>query len=475
MYLIERIRYNIMNKNEQIAIDVLNAVGGKENVSFVTHCMTRLRFNLKDQGIVDDKEVESLDGVIGVATSGGQYQVIIGQNVPKVYKEICDLTGIATSEAIEENLDAPKEKLTLKKIGQNILSYLAGSMTPLIPAMITAAMFKTVQVVVGPDFLNLISTESDVYLLCDFLYNAFFYFLPIFLGYTAAKKLNISPVMGLFMSAVLLVPGFVALAESETKFLVYGFIPTTVYNYSQTILPAILSIWVMSYVYKFFEKIIPDVLSTVFTPFVTMIVMVPVSLCVLAPMGSILGKYIADGLWAFGDFGGFLALAIVAGLWEFLVMSGMHQVLIVFALSAMMQNGSDTFVLTASTFATWAAMGMAFGAFLRIKKKEEKSLALGYFISAVLGGVTEPVLYGIGFKYKKPFIALFIGGFLGGLYAGITHVSFHVLGSANILMFLTYVAGGTGNIINAAIGASIAFIVTAILTYKIGFSNQTEV
>lgn len=150
----------------------------------------------------------------------------------------------------------------------------------------------------------------------------------------------------------------------------------------------------------------------------------------------------------------------------------MHQVLIVLAIGAMMTNGHDGFVLVASCSATWAAMGMAIGAFFRIRNKEEKSLALGYIISAMLGGVTEPVLYGIGFKYKKPFIPMMIGGFCSGLYAGLMHCTFHVLGSANVLMLFAYVAGGIPNVVHEAIAAVIGIVVAAVLTYLIGFDKN---
>ena len=160
-----------MANNAQIAADVLAAVGGKENVSSVTHCMTRLRFILKDAGVPKDDEVKKIKGVIGVAKAGGQYQVIIGQNVAKVYDEVCKLGGFAASAAIDENLDQDKakEKLTAKKIGSNIMNYLSGSMTPLLPIMLAAGMFKTIIVVFGPTMLNLLRTDSSLYILFDFM------------------------------------------------------------------------------------------------------------------------------------------------------------------------------------------------------------------------------------------------------------------------------------------------------------------
>lgn len=458
-------------KFQKIASDILNAVGGKDNISLVTHCMTRLRLNLKDESIPNQEEIKKISGVIGVVNTGGQLQIIIGQTVPKVYSAFCKEAGMKEQSAVDEKLDEKTEKLTPKRIGSNILNYLSGSMTPMIPAMITAAMFKTLQVIIGPDMLGIASAESDIYLLCSFLYSAFFYFLPIFLGFTAAKKLNMNPIMGIYAAALLLVPDFMALADAGTSITVYG-IPTSVNNYSQTVLPVILTIWVMSYVERFFKKVVPDVLSTIFAPFLTMVVMVPLELCLLAPLGSILGGYIGNGLLAFGAVGGFIAVAVVAGLWEFLVMTGMHQILIVFGITAMMTNGVDTFVLTAGGYATWAAFGMALGAFLRLRNKNEKSLALGYFISGVLGGVTEPVLYGIGFKYKRPFIAMAIAGFCGGLYAGITQVGTYVMGATNFLAVLGYVGGGTTNMINGCIGVAISLIMSAVLTYFFGFTEE---
>ena len=459
------------NTIEQIANAVLAAVGGGENISFVTHCITRLRFNLKDMGLPKQEEIKQIKGVLGVLVSGGQLQVIIGQNVPKVYAALCAQAGIQTQAAINENLDAPREKLTPKRIGGNILNYLSGSMVPMIPAMMAAALFKTLQVVVGPDMLNIVAADSSFYLLCGFVYSAFFYFMPIYLGYTASKKLGMNPVMGMLAACLLLVPDFMAMAGAETAFTVYG-IPCRVVNYSQSVLPIILTIWVMHYIDKFFKKIIPDVLSTVFVPFLTMVVTVPLELCLLAPLGSILGDFIGNGLLAFGNVGGFIAVAIVAALWEFLVMTGMHQVMIVFAISTIMSNGYENFILPAGGCATFAAFGIALGAFLRLRDKDEKSLSMGYFVSGILGGVTEPALYGIGFKYKRPFVAMAIGGFCGGLYAGITHVCTYVMGATNFLSILGFVNGGTANLINGCIASVIALAVSTLLTYFIGFTKE---
>ena len=459
-----------MADNKQIAINVLKAVGGKENVAGVAHCMTRLRFELKDMTIPQDAEIKKIDGILMAQVSGGQYQVVIGQNVSKVYTELCDIGGFATQEAVDENLDIPKEKLTLKTIGKNIMGYLSSSMVQMIPVIMAAGMIRTLMAILGPDFLGIITVESDTYILLDFLYNAAFYFMPVFLGFIAAKHMGVNQMLGAYMGAILIAPAFIAIAQSGQPFTVFG-IPCVVNDYSQSILPIFLSVWVMNYVYKFIAKFMPDTLSTIFTPFMTILVMTPISLCALAPLGSILGNYISQALWAFGNIGGFLGVALIAGLWQFLVMTGMHQVILMFMLNEIMSTGIGTGVCTSPAFATFAAFGVALGAFLRVRNKKEKSANLGFFISGVLGGVTEPTMYGICFKYKRPFIALVLGGFVGGMYAGLTDVCSYVVTSTNILALMTYVGGGTANLINGIVACILSMAVAAVSTYLFGFGK----
>ena len=462
----------IMADNRQIAKDVLSAVGGSANVSHATHCMTRLRLTLKDETKADDNVIKNIDGVLGVVHKGGQTQIVIGQNVPKVYQAFCEMGGIASGSAPAVETEKPKEKITVKGVLNNILNYLSGSLTPLIPVIIAAAMFKTIMAIIGPDMMGICSAESDLYRLLDFVYDAGFYFLPIYLGYTAAKKLGTSEVLGMFLGGILLAPDFIDIVNAGEAFRVFG-IPASLNNYSQSVLPMILSVYALKHVHGFFKKYIPDTLSTIFVPLLTMLVMIPVSLCVLAPLGSIVGTYISTGLLAFGGVGGFIAVAVIAALWEFLVMSGMHMVLIVTMMTIIMTEGSEAMVSPAATCATMAAIGMALGAFFRLKDKKEKSLSMGYFISGILGGVTEPALYGLGFKYKKPFIGMMIGGALGGLYAGITHVASYAVGATNFLIVLGFAAGGTANFVNGTISCVISLLAAAIATYFIGFDEKS--
>ena len=461
---------NQMADNKKIAQDILEAVGGKGNVTSATHCMTRLRLNLTDPAKAPEEAVKNVTGVLGVVQAGGQYQIIVGQNVPKVYSEFCKLTGLEAKEAIQENLDAPKEKLTLKKIGGNILGYLSGSMTPMIPIMMAAAMFKTV-LTVFTDLLHILPADSNFYILMDFMYDAGMYFMPIYIGYFAAKKIGMTPGLGMYLGGILLAPDFLNLVTSGVEFSVFG-LPVYMKSYAQSFLPIVLSV-AMAYLFeKLFKKIVPDVLSTIFVPMFTIFCATPVALVVTAPIGYILGDYIGAALIFLGDHTGFVGLAIIAGLWEYLVMTGIHGVLLMPAMTTMMGGGVDPCMFPAAKCATFAAIGMALGTFLRMKNKEEKATAGGMFISGLVGGVTEPVLYGIGLKYKRPFIAMSIGAAIGGLYNGITGVVAAAFAPSNFMGVLAFSGTTSGNFINGTIGCCVALIASAILTFLFGYSKE---
>lgn len=455
----------IMANNQQIATDVLHAVGGKENVKSVAHCMTRLRFNLKDMNAPKDEEIKAIKGVMGVARTGGQYQIIIGTNVDKVYEEVCNLAGISPSEAIPENPDAPKEPLTLKKVGSNVMAYLSGSLTPIIPVVLAAAIFKSIVAVFGPDMLGILSPDSNLYTLFTFVGDAGYYFFPLLIGYTAAKKLNASPVMGIFMGAILLHPTFVNLANEGASFDVYG-IPCAPQNYGSTILPILLTVWVMSYVEAFLKKHIPDAVKIMLVPTLTTAIMLPIALCVCGPIGGFLGNYICAAVIWFGNHFGFLGAAVIGALWEFLVMTGMHHVLIAQMIQLFAANGYDPVVSLGAVSASMAVTGMCIGMALALRDKEERALSWSYTVAAIIGGVTEPGLYGIGMKYKKPFIGMAIGGAAGGLYAGLLGVKAYVsVPVANFLALTAYTGGSASNIVNGVISGIIAIVVAAIATY----------
>lgn len=466
-----------MPDNSKIAADVLDAVGGKDNVTSVTHCMTRLRFTLKDSGIPDAKQIKRIDGVIGAQESGGQLQVIIGQNVPKVYDEVCRLGGFARKAAIDENLDADlqREPLTLKRVGNNILNYLSGSMVPMIPVLLCAGLFKTVAVVLGPTMLNVITEESDLSVLMNMLYNAGFYFLPIYLGYNAAKQIGLTPALGAFMGGILIEPTFVQMAADGASFSVYG-IPCTPGSYAQTVAPILLSVFAMYYIERFFKRIMPDALTTIFTPFLTMVVAVPLTLCLLAPLGSWVGEALAYLFQAAGN-AGYLVRVIATGLLcaVFLpvVITGMHTTFYMLAFATLATVGYDNFILVAFTIGLWPCYGMEFGSWLRMRDKHEKSQALGFFVSNIVGGVGEPFIYGMMFRYRRLFVVNTIAAFITGALAAALNVTVYVAGgSSNALNLVGFIGGDGNNFMMAVITAAIGFVVGAVLTYLFGFTED---
>lgn len=461
-------------KFDELASAVLNAVGGKDNVISVTHCITRLRFNLKDNSIPKDEEVENIEGVIGVMRTAGQFQVIIGQTVDKAYAALCEVGGFKP-DAISDEVEQKEEKLTVKSVFSKFLNVLSGCLTPLIPMLIAGSLFKTIVAICGPDMLNVLSAKSDLYVLFTFVGDAAFYFFPIVIGYTASKQFGVNPILGLFLGGILVHPTLTALVNAGEAFTVYG-IPCSLQAYSATIFPIVLSVWVMSYVEKFFNKVIPAALKMVFAPFLTIAVMLPIALCVLGPLGAFIGQYICEGILSLGDFGGIftiLAIALIGGLWEFLVISGMHWLLISTLIMVVSTNGSESLVGAAVVAASFSVGGMCLGAALRQKKAEERSLSLTYVIAQVIGGVTEPGLYGIGFGYKRPFIGMVAGGFAGALYGGIVGLTaYNLVPVASFLALLSYSGASTMNFVNGCISAAIAFIVSAVVTYVLGIENK---
>ena len=466
-----------MADNKQIAADVLDAVGGSKNVSYVSHCMTRLRFNLKDKSIADTAQIKKIKGVAGAQEVGGQLQVIIGTNVEGVYDELCALGGLAKQEAIDENLDAPEEKLTPKKLLDNTLNYLAGSMTPMIPLLLTGGLFKCLGVVLGSDVLGLFADDSDFITLTTIVYNAVFYFLPIFLGYNAAKVIGITPLVGALFGAILLEPTFVSMVEEGGSFTVYG-INAPLNSYEQTVLPVLLTVWAAYYVDKLFHRFIPEVLGT-FIPFFTVVVMLPISLCLLAPLGSWIGNLIAAVFTWIGEKGGVLkviGVALIAGLWTPLVISGMHMTLGMTAMTAFYTVGYDSFILVGANVANGALIAMMLVCMIKLRNREEKQAAGAYLAAKALGGVAEPFLYGMVLRYDRLLVCLIASSAVSGLVAGILNVSIYVIGLPgnlfDLLGILGFVGGGTSNLVGAVIAVLAGFIAGFVITWLFGFTED---
>lgn len=469
-----------MADHKNIAMSVLEAVGGPGNVTVATNCMTRLRLTLKDNGLADTEQIKKIPGVLGAQFSGTQLQVIIGPAVTKVLDEFVAASGVARGEAVDENLDAPAEKFawTPTNIGNAIMDYLSGSMTQLIPLFMAGGLFRTIAVVLGPQLFGLIAEDSATYqFLYTSLYEASYYFLPIYLGYAAAKKLGASMPLGMLLGGILIAPSIVsaAAAEGGGTISVYG-IPTAAANYSQTVLPIIISMPVLAFVERRIRKIMPDALQAVFTPFATMVITTPIALLLLAPLGNTIGTFLGDALFGLADMGGLgllLVMAILGAFWQLFVTAGMHMPIILVAIVQIVERGYDPYFLVSTNCAMFAVWGCAIGAFLRIKNKEEKGLALGHVAAAILGGVTEPALFGVVLRWRRTMLGMFVGGFVGAVLSGILGVTCYMAGGGtNFMIILNYLQGGMSNLVIALVGLLTALVLGAIVTFLFGFTKD---
>jgi PTS system beta-glucosides-specific IIC component len=448
---------------------ILANVGGKENVTGAVHCMTRLRLNLKDKGKVNVDAVKGVKGVLGAQFSGEQFQIIIGQTVSEVYPEFCAVAGVGAAAAIDENLD--KEPFDIKKVPSKMLDYISGSIAPILPILMGAGFFKMFYAILGPDLLNLFANESAIMQTLYMVGNAGLYFLPIYVAYGAAKKLNTSLPMALMLSALLVEPTFISVVSAGEPFNVYGLFPMQLNSYSQTVLPSLLMVWVLSYVFKFFDKHMPKSIKIIGVPFCTLLVMVPLELCVLAPVGNWIGMGLSAFFSGLYSIAGPLAVALIAAFWPFLVATGMHVAVVQIALLNLTQLGCDPIVLAGSNIANLALMGMTVSYFIRTKG-EEKQMAAANCITLIVGGISEPTLFGILLRNKRAMLCQIIGGFVGGLYGGIMGIAVYTLGASNILCLLQYAGGPSANFVNAIIAGIIAFIVAFAVGIVLGFGDE---
>lgn len=464
-----------MKKYEQIVNGILNAVGGKENIVSCFHCATRLRLQLIDDAKSDKAGLQKIEGVLGVQITAEQLQIIIGPHVGDVYLEFCELSGLPKEEAILENLDG-EDKKSWKKAAARVVDVLSGSFAAVLPIIISASFIKLIAMALGPTMFHVIEAESNLYTLFTFVGDAGFYFLPIFIGYSAAKKMGVSVMLGMFIGAIMLHPTLMGAIAEGRLFDVYG-IPMTLVNYSSSTIPVILIVWVMSYVEKLCNRWIPDALRMVFSPLITILVMLPIALCIVGPLGVNISSVLTNGLLALVSYGwlGAIVVSVLGGaLWNVLVLCRMHLTYYMAGVAIFIENGSDPVIMLTAVAGSFGVLGMSLGAFLKWRKdKENRALICGYLIAQVFGGVTEPAIFGVGMRYTKPFIGACLGGAAGALYYSLTHTAITTMAAAsNFMIFTQFLGGSQANLINGVIGGIVAAAVACAYTYLFGFREK---
>lgn len=402
----------MQSKFEKIAEEILERIGGAANISNCTHCMTRLRFTLKDTSLVKVEEIEALQGVLGIKNAGGQFQVIIGKDVNDVYDCVCKIANIKTTELDITDGEEAGEK---KKIGQQILDYISNAFIPLVPALVGSGMLKGFLSLFT--YLGWLDATSATYAVLSAAGNAVFYFIPLLIAYNTAKYLKANIVVAMVIMGALMEPNFTALAGAEDPLTLFG-LPLTVITYSSMIMPALIIVPIQAQLEKLLKRFIPKSIQLLFVPLITIFVMVVLSVLVIGPASSELSNLIGKASNWLNDTNAVLFGILVGGTVGYLTILGVHMALVPIIMLNFTNMGADP-VLAFMSATCYAQIGVAFAIWFRSKDKEVKSLAGASGITALLAGVTEPILFGVCMKYKRSYAVIGIAGALGGMIMGI--------------------------------------------------------
>jgi len=449
-----------------VAKKILEKIGGESNVNSVQHCMTRLRFILKDESKADDDAIKKIKGVMGVTKQGGQYQVIIGNSVGTCYKELIKLGNFQEGSSNEV-----KEK---KGVINSILDVVSGCMSATMPAIVGAGMIKVLLVILP--MIGVLSNTSQTYTILNALGDATFYFLPLILCISVSKKFNINAYTLAAVIGVMVYPDFIGLVDAGEKISLFG-LPVASASYAYSVIPVIMMAWIMTYIEKFTDSITLAVTKNFLKPMLTLLIALPIALVVIGPIGFYAGEALSSAMVFIYDKAGWLAIMAMGALMPLLVMTGMHWAFV--PLSIMNINnpnlGFDTLLLVGMLCSNLAQGASCLAVFLKSKNKDLKQLSGAAAVSAFLAGVTEPAMYGITLKYKKPLYASMIAGGISGLYAGFVGLKCYVFVTPAMLSIVQFInpAGGS-NFVNALIVAGMTMAIAFVLTWILGFEDPAN-
>lgn len=448
-----------MNQYHDFNEQIIKLVGGKANIQAVVHCMTRLRFTLKDRSKADTKKLQELEGVIDVVSNNVAYQIIVGTHVNDVYKDLIDQLGMSGDEA-----DQPKTK---KNPIKAMLDVISESMNPILEPIICAGLLAAFLSIIS--LTGLISTDSSTYQIFDALRSAVFYFLPILMAMSCAKRLGASPYLAVALAATILSEPI----NNVSGLSLFG-IGLPQITYSNSFIPILLAVWFMGYVTKFAKKVIPKSLQYFMSPLVIMLITLPATLLVFGPLGF----YIGEGIIGFFNLlmdtiGSWFVMMLYSALQPFIIMLGAGNFIMPVVASLIAANGYDPAFISSCTISDIAVGGAMLGYFLRARNLKQKQLFGTVTLSAILG-VTEPAIYGVFVKFRRPFIAVMIGGGLGGLFAGLTGVKAYSI-AWGLFGLPAYI--GEGDFMNLWLmvaAVAISFIGATIAAYMLGIPVESD-
>ncbi|GAA0489789.1 beta-glucoside-specific PTS transporter subunit IIABC [Alkalibacterium indicireducens] len=467
---------------EGLAKKIIENVGGENNVKSVVHCITRLRFKLKDEGKANTDILKNMDGIVTVMKSGGQYQVVIGNHVPDVYEAVVNEGGFGTTSA--SSTEEPEDS------DQNFISraidIISAIFTPILGVLAATGMIKGFNALFIAT--GLLTQDMGTYQILNAIGDSLFFFLPIFLGYTAAKKFDVKPFVGMVIGASLVYPALSGLTDGEVLYTLFAGtlfespvyitflgIPVILMTYSSSVIPVILATFLASKAEKMLKKVIPDVVKTFLIPFFTILIIVPLTFLFIGPIATWASQLLGEGIvWVYG-ISPLIAGMLIGGLWQVLVIFGIHLGLVAVAITNLSTMGYDP-VLGASFAASFAQTGVVLAVWLKTKDQTIKTLSAPAFISGIFG-VTEPAIYGVTLPLKKPFIISLIAAGVGGGILGHFGSVVHQMGGFGVFGYANRIHPTEGlntGFIAAVVATIIAFILGFILTYFFGNVRQKE-
>ncbi len=462
-------------KYEQLAREILEKVGGPENINGLTHCITRLRFKLKDESIAKTDELKAMDGVVTVMQAGGQYQVVIGNHVGQVFEDVIRVGSLT----FDDSQSGEKQR-----VFDVIIDAISGCFQPFLAILAAGGMIRGLTALMV--FFGWFERDSGTFIMLDNIGDSVFHFMPIIIGLTAARKFKVNEFVGLLLGAGLMNPNLSLSAlgvgepimtlfagsifESPIYQTVFG-IPFIARNYASSVVPIIFIVLLASQVQKVAKKVIPEMIANFFVPFFTVLITLPIGFLVVGPVFTFATDLLMVGFESLIAFSPIVYGAIVGFFWQILVMFGLHWAVVPMGLMQFSVNGWQN-ILTPVAVVSFGQTAALIALYFKLKVQKEKSLAIPAIISGLVG-ITEPAIYGYTLPRKKVFIFTCIGGALGGAYAGFTNLTSWNQGGLGIFTIPNYIRpdGDLTDVINVLIGIAIAMIVSFALTW---FFHQEE-
>ena len=448
---------------QAIAKEILKDVGGKDNIVDVTHCYTRLRFVLKDTKQANKEALLQTEGVISVVESGGQYQVVLGNKVAHVYN--------ALEPLLAQQLTTKTSTKEKNSLGNRILNTVAAIFTPVVPAIAASGMLKgilAIAVMVANNFYQVDLKPLNTYIILSAASDALFYFMPVILGYSAAKVFKTNEYIAMVIGATLCYPTIVSLMTEESAVTLFG-LHVTKANYVSTVIPIILAIFMLAYVQRFLEKVIPEVLKIIMVPTLSLLLMIPATLLLFGPIGIYLGDGVNWLYYYIMNFSPILLGGFIGGIWCVLVIFGAHRGLVPIGINDVARTGRQNLLAFAGA-ANFSQAGAAFGVFVRTKNKDLKAVAASATVTALFG-ITEPAIYGANLRLKKPMIYAVASGAAGGALMGWGGSYGTAFANQGLLTIPVYAEAGTKAFICYLLGCGIAFFGAFLLTIFLGFND----